>query len=75
VKVILDRAIEAAGFKPKMVSESEEIRVIQESIVQNLYDNDIVVVDVSGKNPNVMFELGLRLAFDKAYQLSPRFAV
>src|SRR5690606_31279670 len=26
----------------------------------------IVVCDVSGKNPNVMFELGMRLAFDKA---------
>src|SRR5690606_35815500 len=25
----------------------------------------IVVCDVSGKNPNVMFELGMRLAFDK----------
>ncbi|MEY9531148.1 hypothetical protein [Sinorhizobium fredii] len=65
VRRILDRAIEAADFKPRMVSESEEIAVIQESIVQNLYENDIVVVDVSGKNPNVMFELGLRLAFDK----------
>src|SRR5438046_115686 len=29
------------------------------------YRNPIVVCDVSGKNPNVMFELGLRLAFDK----------
>ncbi|WEX76649.1 hypothetical protein PYH37_004969 [Sinorhizobium numidicum] len=65
VRRILDRAIEAADFKPRMVSESEEIAVIQESIVQNLYENDIAVVDVSGKNPNVMFELGLRLAFDK----------
>ena len=25
----------------------------------------MVVVDVSWKNPNVMFELGLRLAFDR----------
>lgn len=65
VRRVLDRAIETAGFKPRMVSESEEIAVIQESIVQNLYENEIVVVDVSGKNPNVMFELGLRLAFDK----------
>jgi len=33
--------------------------------VQNLYDNPILVCDVSGKNPNVMFEFGIRLAFDK----------
>lgn len=30
-----------------------------------MYENPIVVCDVSGKNPNVMFELGIRLAFDK----------
>jgi len=41
------------------------LSIIQKRIIQNLYDNPIVVCDVSGKNPNVMFELGLRLAFDK----------
>ena len=30
-----------------------------------MYSDPIVVCDVSGKNPNVMFELGMRLAFDK----------
>jgi hypothetical protein len=30
-----------------------------------LYENPIVVCDVSAKNANVMFELGMRLAFDK----------
>jgi len=25
----------------------------------------MIVCDISGRNPNVMFELGLRLAFDK----------
>lgn len=33
--------------------------------MQNVYNSDIVVCDVSAKNPNVMLELGLRLAFDK----------
>lgn len=65
VREVLDRAIENAGFKPRLVSESEDIGVIHGHIVQNLYDDDIVVCDVSGKNANVMFELGLRLAFDK----------
>lgn len=34
-------------------------------IVQNIYENEMVICDVSAKNPNVMFELGMRLAFDK----------
>lgn len=65
VRIILDEAIEDAGYSPRLVSESEDIGVIHARIVQNLYDDAIVVCDVSGKNANVMFELGLRLAFDK----------
>ena len=65
VKNILSEAIEKAGFKPCLVSDADDSGVIQKRIVQNIYDNDIVVCDVSCKNPNVMFELGMRLAFDK----------
>lgn len=65
VRIILDEAIADAGYSPRLVSESEDIGVIHARIVQNLYDDPIVVCDVSGKNANVMFELGLRLAFDK----------
>lgn len=65
VYCILKEAIEESGYEVRMVSESEGSSIIQESIVNNIYSDDIVVVDVSSKNPNVMFELGLRLAFDK----------
>lgn len=49
----------------KIVSESEDVGVIQKRIVQNVYNADVIVCDVSCKNANVMFELGMRLAFDK----------
>jgi hypothetical protein len=62
---ILTEAISDAGFEPTLVSSTDEIGIIQKTIIENLYDNPIVVCDVSGKNPNVMFELGMRLAFDK----------
>jgi hypothetical protein len=62
---IVSDAIEKAGFIPQLVSTADDIGIIQKRIIQNLYDNPIAVVDVSAKNPNVMFELGLRLAFDK----------
>lgn len=49
-----------------IVSEnSNEQNIIQKNIVQNLYNSDLVICDTSSKNPNVMFELGMRLAFDK----------
>jgi len=65
VKRILETAIKAAGHVPLLVSDANDSGVIQKRIVQNIYDNEIVVCDVSCKNPNVMFELGMRLAFDK----------
>lgn len=68
VKAVVIEAIEAIEeprFKVRLVSDADETGVIQKRIVQNVYNSDIIVCDVSAKNPNVMFELGLRLAFDK----------
>lgn len=68
VKNIVTEAIEAINdvhFTVKLVSDSDDVGIIQKRIVQNIYSSDIIVCDVSGKNPNVMFELGMRLAFDK----------
>lgn len=65
VRSIIIEAAKDAGFEAKIVSESDDVGVIHQRIVQNLYDNDIIVCDVSAKNANVMFELGLRLAFNK----------
>lgn len=65
VYAIIKEAVGNTGYSAKLVSESDDSTVIPKSIVQNLYDDDIVICDVSGKNPNVMFELGMRLAFNK----------
>jgi hypothetical protein len=65
VHEILGEAIDDAGFEANLVSNADDVGIIQKRIIQNLYDNPIVVCNVSGKNPNVMFELGMRLAFDR----------
>lgn len=65
VKEILFEAIQDAGFAPQLVSDADDVGIIQKRIIQNLYENPVVVCDVSAKNPNVMFELGMRLAFDR----------
>lgn len=62
---ILTDAIESVGYDANLVSKAEDVGIIHKRIIQNLYENPIVVCDVSGKNPNVMFELGMRLAFDR----------
>ncbi|MES2074931.1 MAG: RNA helicase [Pseudomonadota bacterium] len=65
VKAIIQEALKDTEFKVDLVSNANEVGVIQQRIVTNVYTSDIVVCDVSAKNPNVMFELGMRLAFDK----------
>ena len=65
VREILEDAIRNAELEPNLVSNAEDVGIIQKRIIKNLYSNPLVVCDVSGKNPNVMFELGMRLAFDK----------
>jgi hypothetical protein len=65
--IIIDAvdSIAEPRFVPRLVSDADDVGVIQKRIIQNVYNSTIVICDVSGKNPNVMFELGLRLAFDK----------
>lgn len=68
VKAIICDAIESIkspSFAVRLVSDADDVGVIQKRIVHGVYSSDIVICDVSGKNPNVMFELGMRLAFDK----------
>ncbi len=65
VRTIIKEALQDTEFKIELVSDSNEIGIIQKRIVENIYSNEMIICDVSGKNPNVMFELGMRLAFDK----------
>lgn len=65
VREIIYQAVRQAGFEPNLVSFDIGVSTIHKTIVQNLYFNDIVVCDISSRNANVMFELGMRLAFDK----------
>ena len=69
VKNIVQEAINSINeysFIVDLVSRDDSIGVIHKHIVQNIYSSEIIVCDLSAKNPNVMFELGMRLTFDKA---------
>jgi len=65
VRLIIRESLAESNFQVELVSDSNEVGIIQNRIVNNIYNSDIVICDVSGKNPNVMFELGMRLAFDR----------
>lgn len=63
VKAIITETL--PDWEVRLVSDADGAGVIQRRIIENLYSDPFVIVDVSGRNPNVMFELGMRLAFDK----------
>lgn len=62
-------AIEEAGFKPYRVDEN----AICDSIINKIFDAiqqcPIALCDLSSRNPNVLYELGLRQAYDKSVVL------
>jgi len=58
-------AIERAGFKPIRADQVRATNLIHLDVLQKLIDAPIALCDLSAHNPNVMFELGLRQAFDK----------
>lgn len=54
-----------AKFKPVRADEVKQTNLIHLDILQKLIDSPMAICDLSSRNPNVLFELGLRQAFDK----------
>lgn len=57
-------ALEAAGFEAK-TAKRQGSDVIQATIINDLLDSHLVLCDLTEHNPNVLFELGLRMAEEK----------
>lgn len=62
---IFKPACKSAGFKPVRADEVKQTNLIHLDILQKLIDSPMAICDLSSRNPNVLFELGLRQAFDK----------
>lgn len=62
---ILKPAIEKAGYEPHRIDFETSSNLIQEKIIRQLIEAPMVLCDLSSRNPNVLFELGMRQAFDK----------
>lgn len=58
-------AIRKAGYIPIRADEEKVCNVIQCDIIQRIIESDMVLCDLSNRNPNVLYELGIRQAFDK----------
>ncbi|MDP3391286.1 MAG: hypothetical protein Q8Q40_09285 [Methylococcaceae bacterium] len=64
LKHLITPAAVRANFNAKTAKKSGS-EVIQSTIVNDLDAADLVIVDLTEHNPNVLFELGMRIAFNK----------
>lgn len=62
---ILKVSCEKSGFHAIRADEVQQTNLIHLDILQKLIDSPMAICDLSNRNPNVLFELGLRQAFDK----------
>jgi hypothetical protein len=64
LKHLITPAAVRANFNSRTAKKAGS-EVIQSTIVNDLYSADLVIVDLTEHNPNVLFELGMRIAFNK----------
>ncbi|MDO4326374.1 MAG: hypothetical protein Q4E24_10145 [bacterium] len=57
-------AILKAGYQPKRADDTKASHMIQVGILNDIVKSPMVICDLSSRNPNVLFELGIRQAFD-----------
>ena len=62
---IIKPAVEKTDFIARRADEVKETNFIHLDILKKLIDAPIAICDLSSRNPNVLFELGIRQAFDK----------
>ncbi len=55
----------AAGYEPYRADDSKASHMIMFDILKKIMDCDMAICDLSSKNANVFYELGLRQAFNK----------
>ena len=64
-KYTFEPAIRAAGYDPLRIDDNSVSNLIHGKMMNELISAPMVLCDLSTNNPNVLYELGIRHAFDK----------
>lgn len=57
---VIQAACQQVGIEPIRADQIAVAGEITEQVFRHIYEDEVVIADVSGGNPNVMYELGLR---------------
>jgi hypothetical protein len=63
---IIKPVVEECGYEAKRADELEYLGNITHDIIKRLYESQLVIADLTGKNANVFYELGVRHALMRA---------
>lgn len=64
-KQLIEPAVSAAGYVCELATSTGAAHMIQLDVVTKVATADLCICDLSTNNPNVLFEYGIRQAFDK----------
>src|SRR4051794_3578774 len=65
LKHLVKKVLEPMGYEVKRADEIDDLGQITHQIIERLLDDDLVVADLTGLNPNVFYELAVRHAARK----------
>jgi hypothetical protein len=72
-KHLITPACEKSGYQPVRADDVFKTNYIIVDILRKIIDSEMVLCDISNKNPNVLYELGIRQAFNKPVVLIKDF--
>ena len=62
---LIKPAVIEAGFEPVRADDTSKANFIVMDILQQILACDMAICDLSSRNPNVFYELGVRQSFNK----------
>ena len=65
MKHIIAPAAKACGYKTTRADQISEPGIITSQVIQHIVDDPLVIADLTGRNPNVFYELAIRHAIKK----------
>ena len=65
-RIMLKPAVESLGYVTTRADDFHHTGSITRDIIESLYNADIVIADLTGGNPNVFYELGVRHTLKKS---------
>jgi hypothetical protein len=66
MKPLLGPSARDCGYEPIRADQISEPGIITSQVIQHIVEDPLVIADLTGRNPNVFYELALRHALKKA---------